>query len=386
MVKVFFNNLLITLIVLIVGCNAQTDKYFKLKKNIQGKLDSLVVAINAPGANLSVILPNGDSLTFSSGYADLEKKIPMKQSNKMLSGSIGKTYVAALAFQLIQEKKLNMSDKVAELLKDEEWIHQIPNIKELTVEMLFTHTSGLPRYEFYDDVWKDIKQNPDMVWSVYDRMKYILNAQPLHPAGKSWAYSDSNYILLGDIIEKITGRNYYVSFQTLVLNQPYLKNTTPANKRRIDGLASGYTGFLIQYGYPEKVTENETVIFNPQMEWCGGGVASTATDLALWAKHLYEGEVISAESINKMITPSNFETGLPDEAKYGYGVIISTCNSVIYYGHTGFFPGYRSIVQYSPRYKFSIALQINRDNPTSDQSLNQLTKPFKDLVILRLEE
>lgn len=369
---------------LIICCKAHVSNQDYITKTIQFKLDSITNSINAPGANLSIILPNGDSLTFSSGYADADKKTPMKEYNKMLSGSIGKTYVAAIAFQLIQENKLNLNEKVLELLKDENWITQIPNIEELTVDMLLTHTSGLPRYEFYDGVWKNLKANPDMVWSIKDRMKYIFNAKPLHSAGSSWAYSDSNFILLGAIIEKITGKDYYDSFQILISNQN-LKNTLPANNRLIKGLASGYTGFLIQYGYSEKVVENETVIFNPQMEWCGGGIASTATDLARWGKILYEGKVISNESVNKMVTPNSFETNLPDGAKYGYGTIITICNSTTYYGHTGFFPGYRSIVQYSPKYKFSIAFQINRDNPNTKLSLNKLIEPIKELVILYLE-
>jgi D-alanyl-D-alanine carboxypeptidase len=368
-----------------IGCIANSNRKLILKEKIQVKLDSLIRSINAPGGNLSIILPDGDSLTFSSGYSDLEKKTPMTPMDKMLSGSIGKTYVAAIAFQLIQEKKLNLNDKVLDLLKEEKWIAQIPNIKDLTVEMLLSHTSGLPRYEYYDEVWTDIKKSPNMIWSVYDRMKYILNATPIHPAGKSWAYSDSNYILMGAIIEKITGKDYYDSFITLISNQPSLKNTVPAKKRQIKGLASGYTGFLTKYGFPEKISENEKLIFNPQMEWCGGGVASTATDLARWVKLLYEDQVIALQSIQKMVTPTNFETDLPDGAKYGLGAIIYTCNGTSYWGHQGFFPGYRSIVQYSPRYKFSIALQINRDNPTTKQSLNLMTKSIKDLVILYLK-
>ncbi|RPH31587.1 MAG: class A beta-lactamase-related serine hydrolase [Bacteroidales bacterium] len=371
---------------LFIACNSHADRKNTVNKAIQLKLDSITRLINAPGANLSIILTNGDSLTFSSGFADIERAIPMKQSNKMLSGSIGKTYVAAIAFQLIQSERLKLTDKVIDLLKDEKWISRIPNINELNVDMLLAHTSGLPRYEFYNGVWNEIKSNPDMVWSVYDRMKYILDAKPLNLAGKSWDYSDSNYILIGAIIEKITGKEYYDSFRTLISNQKDLKNTVPANQRQIKGLASGYTGFLTQYGFPEKMVENEIVLLNPQMEWCGGGVASTATDIARWAKHLYEGDVISTESVIKMVTPSIFETDLPDGQKYGYATIISAYKGDPFFGHTGFFPGYRSIVQYSPKYKFSIALQINRDNPNTKQSLNQLIEPIKELVILYVEK
>jgi D-alanyl-D-alanine carboxypeptidase len=383
-VRFLWNQLLFLVLAVIFIGGAQSNERLSLQNNLQAELDHLAEVIKLPGANLSIILPDGDILALSSGYADRELNIPMKPSNKMLSGSIGKTYVAAIAFQLIQENKLELSDKVIDLLKDEKWINQISNINELTVEMLLAHTSGLPRYEYFDDVWKSIKANPDRVWSVYDRMKYIFNAKPLHPAGKGWAYSDSNFILLGSIIEKITGLDYYDCFKSLISGLSDLKNTVPSDRRHIKGLASGYSGFLTKYGFPEKVAENETVSFNPQMEWCGGGVASTATDLAFWAKSLYEDKVISPESVKKMVTPSDFNTDLPDGAKYGHGAIIDTCDSVLYYGHQGFFPGYLSIVQYSPDYRFSIGFQLNRDNPSTNLSLNQLIKPFRELVILHL--
>lgn len=383
--KVKFCGVLLSFLI-ISGCNVQNSNNQTVVNALQKKLDSLVLAIKVPGANLSILLPNGEKLSFSSGFSDLEKSVKMTPESKMLSGSIGKTYVAAIAFQLIQDKKLKLTDKVEDFFKDEKWISQIPNIKDLTVEMLLTHTSGLPRYEYYDGVWIGLKQNPDKVWTVYDRMSFILNAEPLHQPGKAWAYSDSNYILLGAIIEKITGKDYYECFKDLISKFDDLKNTLPANQRYIKKLASGYSGFLTKYNYPEKVVENEKVIFNPQMEWCGGGVASTADDLAAWAKHLYEGDVVSPESVQKMVTPTEFVTELADGAKYGYGAIISTCGDNVYWGHQGFFPGFRSIVQYSPKYKFAIAFQINRDNPDTKQSLNQLTKPFKDLVILYLQK
>lgn len=357
-----------------------------LKQQLQVKLDCLVINTKIPGANLSVVLENGEAINLSSGYQDMEQMIPMTPFNKMLSGSIGKTYVAAIAFKLIEENRLNLNDRVAMLLKDEPWISNIPQIDAITVEMLLSHTSGLPRYEFYDGVWNEIKMNPDKEWTVYDRLRYIFDAEPIHPAGTGWAYSDTNYILLGAVIEKITGTDYYSLFRKLISEYPMLKNTVPADQRKIAGLSSGYSDFLMSYGFHEKVAANEEVIFNPQMEWCGGGVASTAFDLACWAKLLYEGKVISPALVIKMVTPSVFETDLPDNAKYGLGAIITLQDSLVYYGHQGFFPGYRSIVQYNSRYRFAFALQLNRDNPLTEQSLNQLSKPFKELVILYLEK
>jgi D-alanyl-D-alanine carboxypeptidase len=377
------HHLFSTLIAILVLFSCQkVDKKIELTNNLQVELDSLISNIKVPGANLSIILPDGNSISISSGLADIETKTIMHPMLKMPSGSIGKTYVAAIAFQLIEQGKINLSDKVLDLIKDEKWIMQIPNINELTIAMLMSHTSGLPRYEYFDGVWEEIRMNPEKVWSVHDRLSYIHNEKPLHQAGQGWGYSDSNYILLGLIIEKITGEKYETLFKSITYG---LQNTFTNDSLNLKGLASGYSGFLPNYGLPEKVYSNGKFVFNPQMEWCGGGVSSTATDLARWAKMLYEGSKVSKESIYNMTTPVNFETDLSDKARYGYGCIITISDSLLYYGHQGFFPGYRSIVQYNPKYKFSIALQFNRDNPKTKQSLNVLLHPFKELVILHLQ-
>ena len=121
-VRFLWNQLLFLVLAVIFIGGAQSNERLSLQNNLQAELDHLAEVIKLPGANLSIILPDGDILALSSGYADRELNIPMKPSNKMLSGSIGKTYVAAIAFQLIQENKLELSDKVIDLLKDEKWI------------------------------------------------------------------------------------------------------------------------------------------------------------------------------------------------------------------------------------------------------------------------
>jgi D-alanyl-D-alanine carboxypeptidase len=346
---------------------------------LQQTLDALVSEVKVPGASLAIILPNGDSISLVSGLSDVEKNLPMRTSHRMLSGSVGKTYVAAIVFRLIEDNRLKLTDRVVDILTDD-WVRQIPNAEIITIDMLLGHTSGLPRYEYFDEVWGEVKENPDRVWSVYDRLKLVFGAETLHPAGEGWGYSDTNYIILGAIIEKVTGKEYYANFREMIAGLPNLNSTSPSDTRRIHNLAGGYSGFLARYGFTEKVCEAGTLVFNPQMEWCGGGVVSTTTDLARWVWLLYQGRVVSSESIYSMVTPSNYRTDLADNACYGYGTIIWENDSLTLFGHTGFFPGYRTIVQYSPKYRFAIALQVNRDNPQTDKTLNQLLEPFREVV------
>ena len=93
-----------------------------------------------------------------------------------------------------------------------------------------------------------------MIWTPEDRLKYVFDDQPLHPAGKGWGYSDTNYIILGMIIEKIMGTTYYDLLHKRILEPLDLKNTIPATQRELEGLSSGYSGYGEILGTPEKVS------------------------------------------------------------------------------------------------------------------------------------
>ena len=132
------------------------------KKEFQQKLDELRQAEGFPGVTAGVVLPDGRQLSFASGFADLESKRKMKPLDRMMSGSIGKTYVAATALQLIKEKKFSLQDKISLFFKNEKWFPRLPNANDITVRMLMSHTGGLPRYVLKEALWKQINRQPDI--------------------------------------------------------------------------------------------------------------------------------------------------------------------------------------------------------------------------------
>jgi D-alanyl-D-alanine carboxypeptidase len=102
-------------------------------------------------------------------------------------------------------------------LKDTAWFQDIPNADGITVKMLLNHTAGIPEYVYHKELWEALKENPDKEWSVPERLSFIINEPPSNPPGEGWAYADSHYLILGLIIENVTGHPYYEVLDEMIL-------------------------------------------------------------------------------------------------------------------------------------------------------------------------
>jgi D-alanyl-D-alanine carboxypeptidase len=377
--------LMSALTLLLFSCNG--NKQIKTNSNVemvtllQARLDSLTDNQIVPGATLSVRFCDGTNISLASGLADVENKIPMKPDDLMFSGSVGKTYVAAVVLKLFERGLIDLKAKAIYYLQDAIWFQKIRNAPDITVEMLLNHTAGIPEYAYQKALWEVIKENPDKEWSVEERLSYIINEAPTNPPGEGWAYADSHYLILGLIIEKVTGQSYYEVLDELILGPCNLKHTFHSDRRSIPGLIPGYTNLTEEFQLPHKVLNDNKYAFNPQMEWTGGGLVSTVSDLTSWACQLYGGNVLKPESKRLMLTPAPYETSLFEEAKYGLGSFIAETEGVPYYGHTGFAPGYITYVQYLPGYNIAFALQVNDDSSHDNFSLKKYFNTIKKVVL-----
>ena len=158
------------------------------------KLDDWHKACSFPGATLGVVLPDGESFGLAVGYSDRDARTAMKPAGRMLAGSVGNTFAAATALQLVKEGKIQLDDKVEKYLGRESWFSRLPNAKEITVRQLMNHTSGLVRYEFKPQFTKDLTANPEKVWKPAELVAYLFDEKPPFEAGMGWDYSDTNYI------------------------------------------------------------------------------------------------------------------------------------------------------------------------------------------------
>lgn len=333
-----------------------------LRQSLQAKLEEWHKSGKFAGATLGVCAADGNCFGLAVGLSDLETKTPMKPNDLMLAGSVGKTYAAAVALQLVEEGKINLDDKIETYLGREKWFRRLPNAREITVRQLMNHTSGLARYEFKEQFAKDLTANPDKVWKPEELLAYLFDEKAAFEAGKGWDYSDTNYIVLGMIIERVTGKKYYAEARNRILRPLKLKRTRPQDKREFKGLIQGYAGEKNPFGGTDRMIKNGKFAINPQFEWTGGGIISNAEDLARWAKAMYEGKAFDPMLLPQMLDGVS-APALGRETKYGLGVIIRQTRAGLTYGHSGFFPGYMTDVMYFPEKKVALAVQVNSSVP-----------------------
>jgi len=329
-----------------------------LKQDLQTKLDEWHKAGKFPGATLGVVLADGESFGLAVGYSDRDAKTPMKSNDRMLAGSTGKMFAAATALQLIKDGKIGLNDKIEKFLGKEPWFLRLPNAKDVTVRMLMNHTSGLVRYEFKKEFTDFLTANPMKTWTPEERLVYLFDEKPPFEAGKGWDYSDTNYIVLGMIIERVTGKKFYDEARKRLIKKFKLDGTIAQESPVMPGVVQGYAGAANPFGGKDAMIENGKFAVNPQLEWTGGGWASTSHDLARWAKLYFEGKAFDI-SLMPQVLDGVAAPMLGRETKYGLCVIIRKTTSGTTYGHSGFFPGYLTDVMYFPEQKIAIAVQVN---------------------------
>ena len=339
------------------AANTSDAQLKTIRDLIQVKLDQFRVARGFPGATIGFVLADGRSGSVSTGVSDLLTKRPLVPTDLMLAGSTGKTFVAALMIQLAQEGKVNLDDRIANWFKADSWFARLPNGNDITVRMLLNHSTGIPDHADEPRFFKALAANPDRQWRPEEIVALVLNKKPPFAAGKGYSYSDTNYILAGMIIERVTQTTLYSEVTRRFLKPLKLDHIVPQEGRIIPGLVNGYSQFTMLAGPDGAMIVDGKFTIDPQVEWAGGGFATTAEDLAQWAKSLYAGELIKQPYMDQMLAGiSTGEVGL-----YGLGVEIGDGRWGKAYGHDGIFPGYVSAMQYFPQERTAVAIQINTD-------------------------
>lgn len=330
---------------------------------LQTALDDWRASVQAPGASLGIVTKDGRVCGLASGLSDRERKVAMTPDDLLMAGSTGKTFFAAVALQLIEAGRLDLDAPISKYLGSKPWFSRLPNAKDTTVRMLMTHTSGLVRYEMNPKFTADLRANPDKAWMPEEELSYLFDAPAPFAAGQGWDYSDTNYIVLGMIVEGITGTRLYDEVQKRFLGPLKLTRVAPTTSRRVPGLVPGYAGPRDPLGLPDEVMTNGVFVINPQFEWTGGGYATSARDLARWGHALYAGNAISPKMRDLMIA-SGVPARLGPETKYGLGVILrDTTPAGPAWGHSGFFPGYQTELVHFPKSGVTLAVQINSSAP-----------------------
>jgi D-alanyl-D-alanine carboxypeptidase len=350
----------------------------ELRITVQAELDARYAAAQNsnelfPGATLAFGLPDDRIAKFAVGFSDVEKKLPMRPESRMPAGSIGKTYVAAVALDMVDDGLLDLDGRIERWLGDEPWFSRLPNANTITLRHLLNHSSGIMDHVFdadsqFQNYLKEQLSEDDATrrFDPRDMVRFVLDREPLFPAGGGFHYTDTGYLLVGMIIEKASRSSYYEELARRLLVPLNLGQTTPLDRRVIAGIAQGYAPESQRlFGLPDKVVANGALVFDPSLEWTGGGLVTVSGDLVRWAIALFSGKAIGQPQVNEMLhsiaAPDHYADDQEHDYGYGLGVNVAHTALGVAYRHGGFFPGYNSILAYFPDTGIAVAMQINTD-------------------------
>lgn len=302
----------------------------------------------ADGSGATVLLMRDGEVLFrgSAGLADIELGVPMQPDHVLRIGSITKQFTAAAILLLQDRGKLNVADEITRYLPD------FPTQGErITIAQLLSHTSGIFNYTDLPSYWRGGLLRTDI--SV-DELINLFADQPLQfSPGSEFSYSNSGYVLLGAIIEKVTGKTYAESLRTEVFAPLKLHDTHYGGLQIVPRRASGYSvGPDGQYrnALPISMTH----------PYATGALLSTVDDLARWNAALFDGGLLSEESINAMSTATQLDDGSVTE--YGYGLYVRERDGLNVIGHTGGIHGFSSSELWLPDQRVYAVVLSNLEN------------------------
>jgi D-alanyl-D-alanine carboxypeptidase len=354
--------------------NAQTPsqaQFAQLQKSFQAELDKLRAEQGFPGATAAFVLPDGRMVKVSSGDADVERNVAMTPDTRLMSGSTGKTFAAALAILMDKKGQWSLDDKLSRYLGSRPWFNQLPNANDITIRILLQHRSGLenhydnPRFFEILNERRAKDQATALTFTREELIGFVLNRPPLFPAGKGYNYTDLGYILVGEAIESATGRNYYDVLREQLLDPLGLALTDPSALRTLPGLAQGYAkepGPLV----PDlkMLDDRGRLVYDPALEFAGGGLVTNAGDLARWMHALFQGNALPKDGAMDMLACPAAPTKSEMNKHYGMGMGVKLSNRLlgVSYGHGGYIMGYQSSMRFYPKYGIAVAFQINSED------------------------
>lgn len=341
-------------------------QYAALVARFQSAVDAERARYSVPGITAAFVLPDGRMAKVASGYAEVERKIPMTPDSRMLSGSTGKTLAAAVAIELSRQGVWSLDDKLSKYLGSRPWFHRLPNADVLTIRLLLQHRGGLENYydnpRFFDWYRARLAEDPSYVPGFDTLIEFVCDQPPLFPPGQGFNYSDVGYLIVGLAMESATGRAYYDLVRESFLDPLGLTLTAPSNARTIPGLAQGYANGRnpLLLG-PSMLGEGGVLTYDPSIEFTAGGFVSNSGDLARWAFALYGGKALDSPALAEMLAAP---IGTASARYYGLGagVFPAADGLPLAYGHDGYIPGYRSSMRYYPAAGMAIALQVNTED------------------------
>ena len=360
-------------------CSCSDDPPTPSEENIQQKLQNALnetfSTCEGKGISAAVVLPSGE---IWQGTAHVEGSSPVTPDQIFWVASITKMFTAALTLQLVDEGKLKLEDSLYKYIPTYPYVDST-----ITIYQLLTHTSGVfdfPNHPQYSEI---INEDPNKIWTPEEIVTRLFDT-PYFAPGEGWRYSSGGYVLLGMILEKITGNKVSEEFRHRFYESLGLHSTFFDGQ---DPITADFANFWADFN--NDGIEEETPVLSVQRlsmttaAYSSGALFSTAEDIAKWTDALFGRKVVlNQEMLDYML---DFYTNLPQDfgwLGYGMGAAIfrtSMVDGAYAYGHGGWGAYEISATAYLPVYNATVTILLNSHNWTLwEKSMDALCKVIID--------
>jgi len=333
--KSFFTRFTAIMLVCITGFSSVNGQALPDYKRIDTLMNLLAENNKFMG---TVAISKDEKLVYSkaSGFADLENRIPATMKTIYRIGSVSKMFTSVMIFQLIEEGKLKSETNLSAFYPG------IVNAEKITIKDMLLHRSG---------IWSVTDDSLYLKWCVEPKTHMEILAMieahpPVFQLNEKSEYSNSNFILLGYILETITGKDYANNLQERICKKAGMKSTYYGNPSK----TANNESYSYTFDGTKWVKENETDMSIPHG---AGAVVSTTEDLVVFADALFDGKLISKQNLEEMTKT---------EGTYAKGIFKMPFYELEGFGHTGGIDGFRSVLIHYPSENLSMAVCSNALN------------------------
>ncbi len=344
---------LLCLFVALGACQPSNDNTRKIENKLQALVDSVASNKAIPGILLSVDAPRLRlNWQGASGYADISDSTRLSSGTPVRIASNTKTYVAVAVLRLWEDGKLSLNDSIEGYLTDEQAAPLAGDgydLQTITLRHLLTHTSGMIDHAMTQDYFNEILANPKKRWTRQAQIQGAADwGDPLGPPGEAFSYSDTGYILLGQVIEKVTQKPLGKAVRDLV---------------GFGGLGLNATWWEIEESRPDKAGErarqyigtNDTYDWDASLDlYGGGGLLASVGDMSKFMRALFTNQVFAKESTLDTMLTTTIDT---EKTAYRMGVAVRDYDGVKTYQHSGF---WGTIALYAPELDLTVAAAVTQ--------------------------
>ena len=332
-----------------------------LGHGVTARLDKAIADVRKqaaiPGVAVGLWMPGKGCYVRATGVADKVTRQPMSTDFYSRIGSETKTFTVTALLQLVDERRIGLDDPISR------YVHGVPNGRHITLRHLAEMRSGLFPYSADAGFAHDLLSDPTRSFTPQELLAYGYKHRNTAAPGKVFVYNNSNLVLLGLVIEKVTGHHIADVINRRVLRPAHLDQTLfpdgPNVREFPEPHAHGYTNQTLTGAVADSTD------WNPSWAWSAGAMISTMHDLRSWAKTVATGELLSPETQKQRL--KTLPTGFPG-LTYGLGIF----ETGGWIGHNGSIPGYESVTVYLPALKATLVVLINTDITTGGQEPSTL--------------